>query len=261
MTLIADCIPMPFRHHAVVASTLIVLALAQPAATTEIDHAKQYRDCIALSKIAPNEAFGSALAWRDLGGGEAAEHCVAASLVALEQFAEAATRLEALAQRTRRAASIKAGLLGHAAQAWLLDGKPERAETVLTTALRLTPDQPDLLVDRAQARADRNDYASAIEDLNRAIDIHGGSADAFAFRATAQRHLEQTEAALRDVGYALALDLLHPEALLERGNLRRIKGDERGARKDWMMVLSVAPNTPAADAARANLEDMDVNKQ
>ena len=70
-----------------------------------------------------------------------------------------------------------------------------------------------------------------------------------------------TEAALRDVGYALALDLLHPEALLERENLRRIKGDERGARKDWMMVLSVAPNTPAADAARANLEDMDVNKQ
>ena len=103
--------------------------------------------------------------------------------------------------------------------------------------------------------------ASAIEDLNRAINIHGGSADAFAFRATAQRHLEQTEAALRDVGYALALDLLHPEALLERGNLRRIKGDKRGAREDWMTVLSIAPNTTAANAARANLENMDVNKQ
>ena len=77
MTLIADCIPMPFQHHAFVASTLIVLALAQPAATTEIDLAKQYRDCIALSKIAPNEAFGSALAWHNLGGGEAAEQASA----------------------------------------------------------------------------------------------------------------------------------------------------------------------------------------
>ena len=261
MTLIADCISMLFRPHVIVSSALVVLVLVQPSATKEIDHAKKYQDCIVLSKIAPEEAFGSALAWRDFGGGEAAEHCVAASLVALEQFAEAATRLEALAQRTNRASSIKASLLGHAAQAWLLDDKPERAETVLTAALKLAPDQPDLFVDRAQARAGRNDYASAIEDLNRAIDIQGGSADAFAFRATAQRYLKQTEAAFRDVGYALALDLFHPEALLERGNLRRIKGDESGAREDWLTVLSVAPNTPAAIAARANLENMDVNNQ
>jgi len=45
---------------------------------------------------------------------------------------------------------------------------------------------------------------------------------------------------------------------LERGILRRLKGDDAGARADWLMVLSLAPDGPASDAARTNLEKMDV---
>ena len=33
-----------------------------------------------------------------------------------------------------------------------------------------------------------------------------------------------------------------------------------GAREDWLMVLSLAPDSPAAGAARSNLEKMDVRK-
>ena len=48
-------------------------------------------------------------------------------------------------------------------------------------------------------------------------------------------------------------------ALLERGNLRRLDGDDNGARADWLMVLSLQPQGEAAEAARQNLEKMDVN--
>lgn len=240
---------------------LMAAASVSPLAAAEIDHAVQYQACIALAKSEPEQAFESALAWRDLGGGEAAEHCVAVALIGLNQFADGAARLENLARRTKREAGIRAGLLGQAAQAWLLNENPTRAEGSLTAALKLVPDQPELLIDRAQARAALNDFAGALEDLDRSITIHGGSADAFAFRAAAHRLLDQGEAAMADAEAALSLELNHPEALLERGILRRLSGNDRGAREDWLMVLSVAPEAPAATAARANLEKMDVNTQ
>ena len=48
------------------------------------------------------------------------------------------------------------------------------------------------------------------------------------------------------------------EGLLERGILRRLAGDEAGARDDWLKVLALAPEGPAAVDARANLERLDV---
>ena len=46
--------------------------------------------------------------------------------------------------------------------------------------------------------------------------------------------------------------------MLERGIVRRLKGDDDGARRDWLTVLTIAPGTSAARAAQANLEKMDV---
>ena len=43
-------------------------------------------------------------------------------------------------------------------------------------------------------------------------------------------------------------------ALLERGNLRRLDGDDNGARADWLMVLSLQTQGEAAEAARQNGE-------
>jgi hypothetical protein len=49
--------------------------------------------------------------------------------------------------------------------------------------------------------------------------------------------------------------------LLERGILRRLKGDDKGARADWLKILATAPSGAAADAARKNLELMDVKER
>jgi len=57
---------------------------------------------------------------------------------------------------------------------------------------------------------------------------------------------------------ALALEPENTEGLLERGILRRLAGDETGARGDWLRVLALDPESPTAEAARANLEKLDV---
>lgn len=242
--------------------TAVLVALPGTAPGKVIDHAYQYKACMTLAREAPQEAFGTALTWRGLGGGDAAEHCVAVALIGLGQHSEAAARLEALAGKTKRGAGIKAGLLAHAAQAWILAGRAMRAESVLTAALKLTPSDSALMVDRAQARAGYRDYAGAVEDLSRAIEVDGGTGggmgDALVFRASAYRHLDRLELALADIEKALAFQPTHPEGLLERGILRRLREDNDGARRDWLVILRTAAGSPAADAARQNLESMDV---
>ena len=55
-----------------------------------------------------------------------------------------------------------------------------------------------------------------------------------------------TEAVTGAIERALALAPDDPIALLERGNIRRLLGDDAGAHADWIRVLSVAPGGRAA---------------
>jgi tetratricopeptide (TPR) repeat protein len=239
-------------------ATIIVVITSNGLAAKEINHISQYRDCMKLSKKAPQKAFDAALNWHGLGGGYAAEHCLAVALIGLGQYKEAAERLERLALNVKQTANIKVGLLAHAAQAWILAGRSVRAEALLTAALKLSPGDATLLIDRAQSRAGQKDYTGAIEDLNRAIKLEERLADAFVFRASAYRHLNKLEPALADVEHALILQPEHPDGLLERGNLRRLRENEIGARKDWLTLIRKNPKSTAAEAARLNLERLDL---
>jgi len=70
--------------------------------------------------------------------------------------------------------------------------------------------------------------------------------------------LDRPADALADANTALELNPGNPEALLERGILRRLKGDDAGARADWMKILNAMPDSGAAGPARQNIESMDV---
>jgi hypothetical protein len=48
--------------------------------------------------------------------------------------------------------------------------------------------------------------------------------------------------------------------LLERGNIRRLKGDLEGARQDWERIGRLAPGSRADMAARANLEHLELGQ-
>ncbi len=223
-----------------------------------IDEARQYLHCISLARQKPEDGWEEALAWTSLGGGEPAEHCAAVALFGLKSYAESATRLQDLAQKSHRSNLLRAGMLDQAGQAWLLDHQPEKAYAAITTALQLVPGAPDLLVDRAQALAEAKNYRDALKDLDQALAADPNRVDALVCRASARRILNNLDGAAADIASALALDHLDPDAWLEDGMVKRLRGDKTGARKAWMQVLTLAPKTPDAVTAQRNLELMDV---
>lgn len=257
----------PFRIVAL-ALTLGTIAGAaaaaplKPSAGIAASDDQQYQACIALTEKAPDDAFESAIAWRDRGGGFPAKHCVALALIALKQFAEAGDRLEELAKEMHaKAAPLQADVLDQAGNAWMLAGQTAHAIGVFTAAVDIKPKNVDFLVDRARAYAEDNKYAEAARDLDQALRLDPERADAHAFRASARRHLGNLAAALEDAEAALAIDGNEVEALLERGILRRNAGNKLGARQDWLKVLLLAPGTPVADSAQADLQQMDVKTE
>jgi len=237
---------------------LVAVGSSGPAGAGEIDPSGEYRACMDLARQDPPKGFDAAVGWQGLGGGDAAAHCAAAALMGLKQYAEAAGRFEALAQRVRAGKPFKASLLAQAGQALLLDGNGVRAEQVLTAALKLTPGNADLLVDRAQAWAAQKLYWDAVDDLNHALELNPGLTEARVFRASAYRYLDSLDLAMDDLNTALAQAPDHPEGLLERGMVRRLKGNTAGARQDWLRLLRGAPNSDAARTAQANLQAMDL---
>ena len=224
--------------------------------------AKDYADCMTLARSQPEQAFENATAWEGVGGAEAARHCAAVALLGLGHYGEAASRLQALAEAVKGPqAGLRPGLLAQAGQAWLLAAEPLRAYAVQSAALKLEPENVELWIDRAVTLATAENYWEAIDDLNEAESLAPARADILIFRASAYRFVEANDLALEDVGRGLSLDPNNPEGLLERGILRRLGGDEAGARADWLKTLTVAPGSPAAQAAQANLESLDVKAE
>jgi len=250
--------------QAAAVAAMLAIGMAAPSLAVEFasrDDA-QYQACVALTQKAPEDALESALAWRDLGGGAPAKHCVALALVAMRQYPDAADRLEQLAAEMKTASpGLRAQVLDQAGNAWLLANQPDMAKRAFSAGLDLRPEDIDLLIDRARASAGGKDFAAAVKDLDLALSLDPTRADALAFRGSARRQLGNSAGALEDVETALAIDGNQVDALLERGLLRRAAGDKKGARQDWLKVALLAPGTPAADAAQADLEAMDLKTE
>jgi tetratricopeptide (TPR) repeat protein len=222
------------------------------------DPAGTYALCLDTARAYPDRGLELAGKWIGLGGGEPAKHCRAIALIGLKEYAEAASSLEDMAKDSKRPIELRAGLLAQAGQAWFMGEELTKADAALTTALKLLPDEPNLLVDRAEILADAGKYWEAIDDLNTAITRAPSSADAFAFRASAYRLVDAPDLAMEDAERAIALDSTHLGALLERGILYQMQKRPDDARRDWMRILELAPESDAARSARANIEKLDV---
>lgn len=228
-----------------------VPAAAPPASGNAAD---DYGRCLKLAHDDPNRALTQATSWHSNGGGFPAEHCEAVALVGLKRYAEAAKELQALAGAMMTAdPQLRADALDQAGQAWLLADKPEDAKAAFDGALGFKPDDPDILIDRAEAYAAKERYFDAIDDLNRVIDIAPDRADALIYRASAYRKVDSLDLARDDVERALKLAPDAVPGLLERGNIRSNQGDLAGAKADWQRVAALAPNSPAGKAALDNL--------
>ncbi len=244
---------------AAIGATIALGPLPAPAQRLPAVESDHYDRCMDETRRNPSVAWDDALAWRDTGGGHPAEHCAAVALIGLKQYAEAGRRLEKLADEMFKSpAELRAEVLDQAGQAWLLAGDPVRAVEMLTQGLAITPKDDGIMTDRAEAYAASGKYREAIGDLDQVLARDAKRVDALVFRASAERALKQLDPALRDIEAALRLSPDDPDALLERGNIRRLTGDDAGARQDWLRIVRVAPDSAANEAAKANIEKLDV---
>ena len=255
-----------FTLGAALLSACFTAAAAEKKAAPELDWSgtgrAQYSACIDKALREPDDGFEQAIAWRDMGGGAPAKHCVAVALYALGQYQNAGLHLERLASEEQSLpVSLRTALLGQAGDAWMSAGDYKRADAALSAALKLVPNDADILLKRGLAAVAAESYFDAIDDLNRVIELKPDDANALVYRATAYRYVDAPELADDDVERALAAHPDHSGALLERGNLRRIRGDEPGARQDWLRVIELAPDSDAAEAARRNIEALDIKAQ
>jgi tetratricopeptide (TPR) repeat protein len=229
-----------------------------PTTDNPFGDTKPYEICVRSIDLNPGDTFEEALIWRDRGGGLPAERCAALALIALRQPGEAAVRLEALSRRPG-AGSLpdRAQLLVQSGNAWLLAGQPQLAEDTFSAALKLTPRDVEIWIDRARARAARNNYPDAEADLNNALAIDRDNAQALVLRAAARQKLRNNPGYRADIAAALAASPRYPEALVERGSIRAAEGNLQGARADWIEVLTAVPKSPAAEVARARIQALE----
>jgi tetratricopeptide (TPR) repeat protein len=242
-------------------AALIVLlpsTAAEPAPRDAQEDAATYERCTMLAKQNPAVAEKLAESWHERGGAHPADHCAALALIGLKRYKEAATRLEGLAQAMTTAPPVlQAEVLDQAGQAWGLAGDPVRAYAAAGAAVALAPNDPELLVDRAEAAASAGYPDKAIADLDQVLKTNPSHVDALIYRASAYRALDRLDPALADIERALALAPNSGPALLERGNIRRLRGDSDAARQDWERVGQLAPGSQADVAAQANIERLE----
>jgi len=236
-------------------------APGRPTDAPRLAEGAEYDRCLAMLRTDPEGARQFADSWEAADGGEGARHCAALALLALGETERAAERLEALAAQSNAAAAARAGIFAQADQAWMLAGQPSRAFAAATMGLTLTPNDTELLMDRAIALGSMKRYAEALKDLDQVLAIDPRRAEALVLRAAAQRHLDRSVLAERDIAAALAIAPDNAEALLERGIIRQLRGETAGARADWERVIALAPHSAAADLAQQNLALSDAGPQ
>ncbi len=245
------------RADPVVLESVADEPLPIPPVPPRIGEGADYDRCLGMLDADPEGAATFATAWEATGGGDTATHCLALAQIGIGEPNAGAAMLEKLAATSHAAPAARASMLDQATQAWLMAGNVDRAIASANQALALSPDDPDLLIDRAIAAGNLDRFADAIADLTQALTLDPRRADALTLRAAGWRQTGKLDSAQADVDAALRIDPDEPEALLERGILRQRRNDRAGARADWQRAAELAPDTSTADLAQQNLALLD----
>jgi len=165
----------------------------------------RYDRCLELTRRNAEEALNASVDWQNKGGGPAAAHCAALALVALKRYPEAAARLDRLGHQNIADVLERAALFDQAGNAWLLAHRGGEAISSFSSALALSPRDPDLLADRARAAAQLSDWKAADSDLSAALKLDGNRADLLVLRASARHALGRKADARNDLEAALRI--------------------------------------------------------
>ncbi|UTW55512.1 lipopolysaccharide assembly protein LapB [Kordiimonas sp. SCSIO 12610] len=238
---------------------------------------QRYAKCLDMTEKAPDNAVNEALIWKGQGGGVPARHCEALGLFYLGEHEEAAVRLERLVDdmRVGRDMPVRLGkrivanafllaeIYNQAANAWLVAGEIVRAEEAIDNALSLTtensPQEREFLIDRARIAAADDNFEQAYTDLKAVSAADPGRIDIMLLLASAARGTDRLDEASQALSIYQKVYPDDPSAYLEYGNLKHAQNDFDAARQAWLKVLLLQGDGANADAARSNLEALDLN--
>ena len=113
-------------------------------------------------------------------------------------------------------------------------------------ALKLAPDNVQLLILRGDTYAIQNKFDAALADLDRAATLEPRNPAVYTHRASAQSRKGATDAALKDYDKALAIDPDNFDALLSRAALYAESGDGKSALADADRAMVARPGNASA---------------
>ncbi|MGE9293717.1 MAG: tetratricopeptide repeat protein, partial [Puniceicoccales bacterium] len=132
----------------------------------------------------------------------------------------------------------------------------ENAETLWGRAISADADNYVAYFNRAQ-QADHANTPDRLQDLNRAIELDPGYAQAYALRGELNLNAGHTAEARTDLDHAIELDASQAQAWNNRGVLRLNNGDKSGAREDFTAALERDPSLYEAHINRGLLRQQD----
>ena len=226
--------------------------------SSESEQSIKYDACLRLAETNPIKGYKKGLEWYAANGGVAARHCMAVSILFGGDNLNGASRLEVLERDIPKEKTVlRSQILAQAGQALLMEGLVDRSSQLLTKAINLNPENPELYLDRATVKIDQLKFIQALNDLNQAIALDPNFGDAYLYRAYVKRDIKDIAGAVTDIKHVLELLPGLPVAVLERGSLKELIGDKNGARKDWETIIKQAPSSEEAKAARKKIIGLD----
>jgi len=235
-------------------------APAEPKPESSLE--ARYDACLNAATNAPERAKAEATEWRLHGGGFFARQCLGMAYSNLGQWAPAADEFATAAQEAEVAHDPRAAhYWAQAGNARLAGGDPARARAALDAALAAGTlgglQLGEAQFDRARALVALGDPAAARADIDRALENARADPLIWLASATLARRMGDSARAKADIIEASDRSPGDPSIALEIGNIAASIGDRSGARGAWEEVIRTAPDSAAAQQARASIAQLD----
>ena len=155
-----------------VLTVLFIAFFYDPAQAADAASQQKLQACLKKADDLPDIAAANAEAWFWRGGGEAARLCRDYALFNAGEFVPAGKGFIALAHlHEKNNPKQAATLYAQAGLAFLRGDDRKNSDIAYNKAVALTPNDPEILTDRATARIGDQRYWDAITDLNQALKI------------------------------------------------------------------------------------------
>ncbi len=222
---------------------ILSLVVAAGLAALMPGHARAVEDydtCIALIATDPVRAELEAGDWARFGGGAAARHCYALSLIEIGAPGRAIdVLLDIAAEEGELSPEARADILVQAGEMLVEEGDLVTAGVVAAQAISLDGGSSGSAGLRASIRLRNDDARGALGDLNAALGRSGNKPRLLILRAAAYRGLDQFIAARDDASYATELAPNMAEAWLERGRVEARLRDRVSARQSLLRAIEL----------------------